>query len=659
MIAPTGARALLAAVPGAAALCDAGGVLVATNAAFGRLDPFGSGALGEIVHPDDRSRLAPVLRVGGAVECRLADGGAVELRVGGEAEAGVRLVLALPDPVRREREDRLAAAAVRFRTAFDHAPSAIALVGLDGAIGEVNLAFGVLLGLPAASLTARRLADLAATPEQAELLAGALRGFRTGDGGRGLEVQLRHASGKPLDVLLHASVAHAVDGRPHHVILEVEPARRDGAASSSAHLADEDALTGLPARATLLERVGHALEDAGSTLIVLDIDDFRHVNELHGRAAGDRYLCALAAALRTTARPGETVARLGDDVFAVATRMADVRRAAARAAAIGGIVRALGIDAEGSTLATTATIGVAIARPGGIDDAHALLARAEDALHDARDVGPDRIVLWDAQSARREARHLRIGWNGRLRRALHEDGLTLDCQPVVAIADGRIDHHELLLRYIGADGRAVPPGEFLPSAERSGLIVELDCWVIRAAIDLVARHSTATDPVRLGVNLSAQTIEHVDVADLVASLARRRGVDPSLLVFEITETSAIANLERASTLARRLQGLGCRIALDDFGAGFGSFSYLKRIPVDILKIDGDFVRGVLESPEDRAIVAALVDVARATGRLTVAEFVEGPDVLEELRVLGVDFAQGYHLSRPAPASALLAARAAR
>jgi EAL domain-containing protein (putative c-di-GMP-specific phosphodiesterase class I) len=241
-------------------------------------------------------------------------------------------------------------------------------------------------------------------------------------------------------------------------------------------------------------------------------------------------------------------------------------------------------------------------------------------------------------------------WLARLRRALGEGSFVLHYQPILALASGEISHHEALLRLADQPaGRLVAPGEFLPAAERYGLVREIDRLVVAKVAALLGREDPGSDAVRgVALNLSALSVtDRGMLAHIERELTRHRA-DPSRLVIEITETAAITDVHRARRFCEGARALGCAIALDDFGVGFGSFYYAKRLPFDYLKIDGDFVRELTGSRHDRLVVRAIVDVARGMGRGTVAEFVGDQSTLELLRELGIDYAQGFHIGRPAP-----------
>jgi EAL domain-containing protein (putative c-di-GMP-specific phosphodiesterase class I) len=248
-------------------------------------------------------------------------------------------------------------------------------------------------------------------------------------------------------------------------------------------------------------------------------------------------------------------------------------------------------------------------------------------------------------------------WERRLREALAEDLFVLHFQPIVALRDGAVALHEALLRLVDpADGRLVPAGRFLPTAERSGLIREIDRAVLASAVAVLAEGGApaAARPAAIAVNLSALSVTDPGMLAAVAGALDRHGVDPGRLILEITETAAIDDMGAAGAFCAGVRELGCGVALDDFGAGFGSFRYLKHLPFSHVKIDGDFIRGLPDSRTDQLVVRALVDVAHALGARTVAECVGDERTLRLLRGYGVDYAQGFHVGRPAPLLALAA-----
>jgi EAL domain-containing protein (putative c-di-GMP-specific phosphodiesterase class I) len=277
--------------------------------------------------------------------------------------------------------------------------------------------------------------------------------------------------------------------------------------------------------------------------------------------------------------------------------------------------------------------------------ARELLGEADVAMYRAKDEGRDRVARYvpGEHAAMRES----LTWVERIRHALETDGFELEFQPILDVRSGEVTRYEALIRMRDGD-RLIPPGAFLPTAERFGLIEAIDRWVVTRIVDVLAERERRGEPVSLEVNLSGRsfgapaTIEHIEQTIDAA------GIDPGRLIFEITETAAITSLDQASAFARRLTTLGCRFALDDFGTGFGSFHYLKYMPIHYVKLDGDFVRGLPESRSDQVLVRAIADVARGLGMSTIAEFVESESILGKVREYGIDFAQGYHVGRPAP-----------
>ncbi len=243
-----------------------------------------------------------------------------------------------------------------------------------------------------------------------------------------------------------------------------------------------------------------------------------------------------------------------------------------------------------------------------------------------------------------------LGWTQRIRDALRDDDFVLYEQPILELASGLVTRHEILLRMVAADGEHIAPMEFLPTAERCGLVKAIDVWVICKAIELIAVQAGRGERLQLEVNISGVSVTDPELLAVIEREIAEAGIDPGSLIFEITETAAIVNIEQARVFAEHLAELGCGFALDDFGAGFGSFFYLKHLPFDTLKIDGEFVRGLVDSERDQIMVKAIARVALDLGTETVAEFVSDDLTRELLRGYGVHYAQGYGIGRPRPAA---------
>jgi EAL domain-containing protein (putative c-di-GMP-specific phosphodiesterase class I) len=300
----------------------------------------------------------------------------------------------------------------------------------------------------------------------------------------------------------------------------------------------------------------------------------------------------------------------------------------------------------------SASVGVAMF--DGLDDVQ-MVALADAAMYAAKEAGRDRFVVFDPEDDH-PGPSRRAGEASTLRRALRDGRFVLHAQPIWNLAEGRVDQYELLIRMRPEQGgELVAPTTFLYAAERFGLIGSIDCWVASEAVRLIAAQAALGRRVVLAVNLSGRSLGDDSVAQHIDRLLQESGIDPSCLVFELTETTAIGNIEAALALTKRLHHQGCRLALDDFGAGFSSFYYLKNLPFDYIKIDGDFVRGLADSPTDQLLINAIVGIAHGMGKQTIAEFVADQKTSDLLAASGVDYAQGFHIDVPKPVDEVLAA----
>nr|WP_255784133.1 EAL domain-containing protein [Lysobacter chinensis] len=400
-----------------------------------------------------------------------------------------------------------------------------------------------------------------------------------------------------------------------------------------------------------LDRIRAEVAEGGpaGALFYIDLDQFKLINDTSGHIAGDQLLAQLAMVMREQLRAEDVLARLGGDEFGVL--VADVHDRAG-AEEIGERLRRH-IDGyvfvwEQRSYTITASIGVVMIEQAGtsLDD---LLAHADTACYIAKESGRNRVHFYSALDDDATRRQSEMEWANRLRWAVDEHLLLLKYQevwPLAAPRDGR-PRIEVLLRFRGDDGRQVVPGAFLPAAERYGLMPMIDRWVIETVIANFDRlHPSGADLAMATVNLSGASIEDGSLADYILVLLERHQVDASRVCFEITETVAVRNLSQVARLIERLREVGCSFALDDFGAGMSSFGYLKNLPVDIIKIDGSFIRDMLIDPMSEAIVRAVSDIGHRRGLKVVAEWVNDPRVTEALVAMGVDYGQGYALHQP-------------
>ncbi|WP_216329350.1 putative bifunctional diguanylate cyclase/phosphodiesterase [Deinococcus aestuarii] len=412
------------------------------------------------------------------------------------------------------------------------------------------------------------------------------------------------------------------------------------------HLAGHDALTGLPNRRSLgeaLERtVLRARQGQPGVLMFIDLDQFKLVNDTLGHAAGDELLVEIAGLLRGELRGDHLIARLGGDEFAVLLEGRDLDGGQVVAQQLLGAISRYEFTRQGRSFRVGFSLGLTVV--DGQRGAQDLLAQADVAMYHAKARGGRRVVIFEPEQHDVLQVEETRNWSVRLQEALRADGLELHYQPVVNLADRQVEHHEALLRLRDEDGGLVLPGQFLPAAERYGLLPDLDRWVIARGIQTLAEHPG----LRLHLNLSGTSLGDEELPTFIEAELTRAGVEPTRLGFEITETEAIRDLERARGWAERVGALGCPLALDDFGVGFTSFAYLRALPVDAVKIDGSFVRDLEHDEVSREIVGAITRLARAMGKRVVAEWVENEGVAEWARRLGVHLGQGYGLGRPGP-----------
>ncbi|HTN24682.1 MAG TPA: EAL domain-containing protein [Solirubrobacteraceae bacterium] len=551
----------------------------------------------------------------------------------------------------------LHAAQERFRIAFEEAPIGMALIGLDRCFMKVNAAFCEITGYAEGELEGSPTAILV-PPDDPErrgeavsaLLAGATSSYSA-------DRRFIHRAGHPIWVALNVTCVRDHDGAPQHFLGQMQDITdRRRYEDRLQHMADHDPLTGLLNRRAFERelrnhvRRGERYGLAGAALMI-DLDHFKYYNDTLGHLAGDELITRVAGALATRLRESDVLARLGGDEFAVILPNAGEAAARRVASELLECVRGEGLVApDGVRNVLTASIGVAFFDDEAGLQPEDVMVNADLAMYDAKEAGRDRASFYPASGHVRARMRSRVTWVESIRAALDTGRFELLAQPIVDLRGERARRYELLLRMRTTDGDLIPPAAFLRIAEHLDLVQEIDRWVVARATELLVAHPQLS----LEVNLSGKSIGAPALLELTERLLDETGVDPGRLTFEITETAAVANIARARAFSERLRALGCRFALDDFGAGFGSFYYLKHLPFDYLKIDGEFVRNCASDPTDRLLVTAAVDIARGLGKETIAEFVGDDAAVAVLRDLGVDWGQGFHLGAPAPLADQLA-----
>ena len=420
------------------------------------------------------------------------------------------------------------------------------------------------------------------------------------------------------------------------------------------HMAYHDSLTDLVNRAEFERRLNTILESAseeGKThaLLYIDLDQFKLVNDSCGHLAGDELLRRLTRRLQGGIRESDTLARLGGDEFGVLLKSCHLDRAERIAQGLLESIRDYLFIWGERTFKVGASIG--LVRVTGDETAQALLSLSDMACYAAKDRGRNRVHVYTEDDEELSQRRGEMQWIQRLRAAMANNGLMLYCQRIQAL-QGATSHNELLLRMQGDTGEVITPDCFIPAAERYNLMPEIDRWVISNACKqlqgLHQANQSATHDGAIFINLSATSLSDDGLMGYIHDQLHEHGIPPGSVGFEITETAAIADFDCAMRLIKSLREHGCRVALDDFGTGMSSFSYLKSLAVDFIKIDGSFVRSMLEDPMDSAIVDAVNSIGHIAGIQTIAEFVEDDAILQRLTALGVDFAQGWAVERPQP-----------
>jgi diguanylate cyclase (GGDEF)-like protein/PAS domain S-box-containing protein len=538
-----------------------------------------------------------------------------------------------------------------FENAFAHAPIGMALVDMSGRLLRVNDALCRITGYTAEQVRARLLRDLS-DPHEVDVDAFQIGQLVDGDIERyQIEKRYRHAWGHLIWVLLSVSLVRSDEDKPQYLIVQVQDiSERKELEGRLEHLVEHDFLTALFngrrfEQALAQETKSAARYGSGGAVLLVDLDHFKAVNDRFGHKAGDDLLKMVAAALRGRIRETDILARLGGDEFGIILPQVDSHQAEVVA---DGIVKALrrqtAMMAE-HQIPVTASVGVALF--GSLTNIE-ILAAADLAMYEAKEAGRDRFAMYRPLFGAPPRVSSRLAEAERIQRALANDRLELHCQPILHLATHEVSQYELFLRLRTDDGRLLPPGAFLYVAERFDTIVAIDCWVVRQAVALIAKEATAGRSLMLNVNISAKSIANPQLVAAIDAAITEACVDPASLVFELTETAAIGNIEYAKTFTTELRSRGCRFALDDFGSGFGSFYYLKHLPFDYFKIDGDFVRGFGENGIDQLVVEAIVGIAKGMGKKTVAEFVTDQNMMDRLARSGIDYAQGFHIGVPRP-----------
>lgn len=553
---------------------------------------------------------------------------------------------------RKKAEQTLQTGEERYRALYNDNPSMLFTVDQQGTILSVNHSGAEQLGYTADELIGRPVANIfyeADRDAAGKFLDGCLA---DSESVHRWELRKTRKDGSIVWVREAARLIYDDAHNPQVLVVceDISEARR--LSEQLSYHASHDPLTGLANRREFEQRLITIIEAAREeksehALCYLDLDQFKVINDTYGHFAGDQLLRQLSGLLSRRVRKRDTLARLGGDEFGILMEHCSLDQAEQVAATILKEIEGFRFVWEGRSFIIGVSIGLVPILATSVN-ATEVMRQADTACYAAKDGGRNRVHVYQKDDSELTRRHGEMQWVAEINQALDENRFVLYVQPIVPIGPAENDgqYFEVLLRMQTEKGEIIPPGAFLPAAERYNLAARLDKWVVGTLFDYLKKEPELQNALGVcSINLSGQSIADADfLSYIIAEL--ERGLAADRICFEITETAAIADLTRALEFMQQLKALGCRFALDDFGSGLSSFAYLKNMPVDYLKIDGMFVKTMIEDAADAAMVKSIHEVGKALGKKTIAEFVENDAIKEKLKAIGVDYAQGYGISRP-------------
>ena len=571
--------------------------------------------------------------------------------------------------IRRQKSDELAASEAKLRGLFENAMDEFAMIDTESLrLASVNRSIENNSGYSRDSLIGQDYTVLY-HPSQRRVESSAMKALQRRGSVRYESLRTKITGAPyPVDVQItrigepgndvYFLVQRDISERKNH------EERMRQMSEQLSYQAAHDALTGLPNRREFENLLKQAIstatmEDQVHTLCYMDLDLFKIINDTHGHVAGDDILIQVAAMMRRKIRQSDTLARLGGDEFGLLLNGCDLEHAEQIVQEMCDSLTDRQFQWEDKIFNLSASFGlVAIhVNSGNVTE---LLSAADAACYAAKDMGRNRIQIYREDDGMLQVRHTEMQWVNGINRALYEKRFTLYAQPMVPLSDEARQaprHWEVLLRIIDEQGELVSPGAFIPAAERFHIMPSIDKWVVPSALTVIGEQlgSREDDSIHqmFGLNLSGSALSDDHALRFIKDSVTGSSIPPSCLCFEITETEVIQDLDKAIEFIKELKSIGCRFALDDFGSGSSNFSYLKSLPVDFIKIDGMFVRSIADDVLARTIVESINDIAHVIGVKTIAEFVENEEILNILKGIGIDYAQGYGIGKPVPLTEIL------
>jgi Amt family ammonium transporter len=543
----------------------------------------------------------------------------------------------------------------RTRTVLSSVDDAVILLDTTGRIEFINLAAEAMTGYHGRKVTGRPLTEVYRVYHESAMGKDALS-YEKIINSEGEQLVLKHREGLSLPIQQSITGIRDEAGDLESFILVFKDTSQSRKLAAQLNWqSSHDPVTRLYNRTEFDRQLTVLLEQPsfeGSVhcMLYLDIDRFKIVNDNCGHVAGDELLRQMAGLIKRSIRNSDMLARLGGDEFGILLAHCSIEVAERIADSIRRSIKEFRFVYGDKSFSQSVSIGM-VPIDEQSSDLEQILSFADTACYSAKEEGRNKIHIYDPLGGSAARRHGEAKWVTHIRSALDEDRFSLYVQPIRSISGNKaIEHVEVLIRMVDVSGDLIPPGAFIPAAERFGLMPSVDRWVI----DRLIRHmvdslqTTLAKRQRYFINLSGHSLCDEDVLQMILDRIKRYDLPKGMLCFEVTETAAISNLASAEHFMRTLQRFGCEFALDDFGSGLSSFSYLKNLPVEYLKIDGAFVKEMLDNPIDDSMVDAINRIGHIMGLETIAEFVENNKVLERLKVMGIDYAQGFGICRPFP-----------